>query len=514
MIDTHSSNLPGQPSSLWLDTTEKTEFPPLQDGITVDVAVIGGGIAGLTAATLLKAAGKTVAVLESRRIIEGVTGYTSAKVTSLHTLIYDRMINRFGIDKARAYADANQSAIEQIAALIQEKQIDCDFHRNEAFTYTENEQEREKFEKEVQAAIKLGLPADLVTETPLPLPVKAAVRFKNQAQFHPRKYLLALARDLPGEGSHIFENTKVTRIDEGEPCQVTTEQGTTLQAGELIIASHFPFNDKLLYATRLQSHRSYVLAVRLNETAPRGMFISTEPTYSMRTYPSPDSDLLLVGGEGHQTGEGGDTQERYRRLEKWARSHFSVQEVEYRWSTQDNRTLDGAPYIGPAAPLSRHTYVATGFAGWGMTNGTVAGMLLRDLILKRENPWADVYDPNRITPAGVPKAFGQIGNTARHFVGDRMTDETTEDVSAGEGKIVDTESGKLALYRAEDGTISTLSPVCTHMGCFVQWNSAEKSWDCPCHGSRFAANGKVLQGPAIYDLEEIDRNPEKRTDKP
>jgi glycine/D-amino acid oxidase-like deaminating enzyme len=253
--------LPGKPNSLWLDTTPETNFPPLQDGLTVDVAVIGGGLAGLTAATLLKAEGKTVAVLESGRIVQGVTGFTTAKITSLHTLIYDRLIRTFGEEKARAYGEANQAAIEQIAALVQEKQIDCDFHRSEAYTYTEADDEVEKIRAEADAALKLGLPAAFVNETPLPFPVKAAVRFDHQAQFHPRKYLLALARNIPGDGSYIFENTKVTELAEGEPCVITTERGT-IAARDVIVASHFPFNDKTTYAFRLHSHRSYVLAVR------------------------------------------------------------------------------------------------------------------------------------------------------------------------------------------------------------------------------------------------------------
>jgi glycine/D-amino acid oxidase-like deaminating enzyme/nitrite reductase/ring-hydroxylating ferredoxin subunit len=503
----HDPTLPGKPTSLWLDTTPETNFPVLQNGLTVDVAIIGGGLAGLTAATLLKAEGKTVAVLEAGRIVRGVTGYTTAKITVLHTLIYDQLIRNFGEDKARAYGEANQAAIEQIAALVQEKQIDCDFVRNEAYTYTEAAENVEKIRAEAEAAQKLGLPATLVTETPLPFPIKVAVRFDNQAQFHPRKYLLALAQDIPGAGSHIFENTKVTKLEEGEPCVLTTEHGT-ISARDVIVASHFPFNDKTLYAFRLHSHRSYVLAVRLTEPAPRGMFISPEPSHSLRSFPAPGSDLLLVGGEGHKTGEGGDTIARYQRLEQWARERFSVKEVEYRWSTQDNKTLDGAPYIGRYAPNSQHLYVATGFGGWGMTNSTVAGMLLRDLILGRDNPWAEVYDPNRANLEGVPEAVKQVGGITKHFVGDRLTDATPQDLAPGEGKIVETQRGAVAMYRAEDGEVNTLSPVCTHMGCFVQWNPAEKSWDCPCHGSRFAADGHVVQGPAVYDLKTLEASGE------
>jgi glycine/D-amino acid oxidase-like deaminating enzyme/nitrite reductase/ring-hydroxylating ferredoxin subunit len=496
----NNHSLPSKPDSLWLDTTPQTNYPSLQNGLTVDVAIIGGGLVGLTAATLLKAEGKTVAVLEAEHIVRGVTGHTTAKVTSQHGLIYDDLISNFGEEKARAYADANQAAIEQIAELIRVKQMQCDFYRTEAYIYTESDDEVDQFKAEVEAAVKLGLPATFTRETPLPFPVKAAVRFDNQAQFHPRKYVLALAQDIPGEGSYIFEETRVVDVEEGEPCVVTTEQGT-ITAHSVIVASHYPFNDKLLYALRLHSHRSYVVAMRVAGPVPQGMFISTEPVHSMRTYPAPGSDLLFVGGEGHKTGQGDDTVARYQRLEQWARERFNVQSVAYRWSTQDNGTLDGVPYIGHYGPNSEHLYVATGFGGWGMSNSTVAGMLLRDLILGRDNPWANVFNPNRVNLTGVPTLVKEGGDVVKHFVGDRIGNETAESLAPGEGRIVKTEEGDVAMYKAEDGTTMTLSPTCTHMGCFVQWNPAEKSWDCPCHGSRFATDGKVLHGPAIKDLE-------------
>ncbi|MBW3637481.1 MAG: FAD-dependent oxidoreductase, partial [Armatimonadetes bacterium] len=456
-----------------------------------------------TAATLLKAQGKTVAVLEAGRIVEGVTGYTTAKVTSLHSLIYDHLLRHFGEEKARAYGEANQAAIEQIAALVQEKHIDCDFARTEAYTYTESEGEVDQIRAEVEAALKLGLPAALTDETPLPFPVKAAVRFDNQAQFHPRKYLLALARDVPGAGSHIFEDTRVVEVADGQPCLVTTEKGT-ITASAVIIASHFPFDDKALYASRLQSHRSYVLAVRVAGPVPRGMFISTEESsHTVREQPTGDGALLLIGGEGHKSGQGDDTIARYQRLEAWARQRFTVESVDYRWSTQDNRTVDRVPYIGRATPAAKHVYVATGFGGWGMTGSTVAGMLLRDLILGRDNPWATVYDPNRLNLQGVPALVKQGVDTARHFIGDRLPDEGPESIALGEGKVVNTQRGDVAMYKDENGALHCLSPVCAHMGCIVAWNGAEKSWDCPCHGSRYDVEGKVLHGPAVKGLEEI-----------
>ncbi|MGE5489731.1 MAG: FAD-dependent oxidoreductase [Actinomycetota bacterium] len=497
----HRPSLPGRPTSLWLDTTPETNFPPLHEGVEVDVAVVGGGLAGLTAATLLKEAGLTVAVLEAGRIVTGVTGHTTAKITALHTLIYDHLIRHFGEAKARAYGEAQQAAIERIEAVVKDKAIDCDFTRTEAYTYAEEADGVEAVEAEARAALSLGLPASLVREVPLPFPVKAAVRFDRQARFHPRKYLLALAWDIPGEGSHIFEATRVLDVDQGEPCTVSTDRGT-VKAREVIVASHFPFGDKALFASRLQPQRSYVLAVRIDGPAPPGMFIDTAESFSLRPQPLPDGEeLLLITGEGHKAGEGGDTAACYQRLELMARHRLPVRSVEYRWSTQDNFTLDRVPYIGRTTHHSRHLSVATGFNGWGMTGCTVAGMLLTDLILGRANPWAEVFDPSRLDLASLPELVKHNAKVAAHFVADRVGGTDSDTIPPGEGRIVHSLHGNVALYRDEEGQVHRLSPVCTHMGCILHWNPAERSWDCPCHGSRFGYDGEVLHGPAVKPLE-------------
>ncbi|HJW27268.1 MAG TPA: FAD-dependent oxidoreductase [Rhodocyclaceae bacterium] len=497
----HHPVLPGRPVSLWLDTTSETGFPALAERMDVDVAVVGGGIAGLTAATLLKAAGKTVAVVEAGRIAAGVTGHTTAKITALHTLIYDHLVRHFGEDKARAYGEAQQAAIELIAALVAERDIDCDFARTEAYTYTDSDEEVPAVEAEARVALALGLPAAYVPDPPLPFPVKGAVRFDHQARFHPRKYLLALASDLPGKGCHIFEQTRVTEVAPGEPCTVVTDRGH-LRARDVIVASHFPFADKALFASRLQPQRSYVLAVRLDGPAPPGMFIDTAEAFSLRSQPLPGGrELALITGAGHPAGEGGDTTARYQRLEMLARSRLPVRSVEYRWSTQDNFTLDRVPYIGRTTHHSRHLYVATGFNGWGMTGGTVAAMVLRDLILGEDNPWAEVFDPSRLDLGSVPELVRHNVKVAAHFVADRVAGTDSDSIAPGEGKIVHGLHGNVALYRDDEGQVHRHSPVCTHMGCILRWNPAERSWDCPCHGSRFGYDGEVLHGPAVRPLD-------------
>jgi glycine/D-amino acid oxidase-like deaminating enzyme/nitrite reductase/ring-hydroxylating ferredoxin subunit len=499
------AELPGKPVSLWIATTPETNFPALTGDLSVDVAVIGGGITGIATAYMLKQAGATVAVLEADRVVSSVTGNTTAKITSLHGLIYDHLVSQFGEEKARIYADAQESAKEKIASLVEQLGIDCDFRRASAYTYTLDEQESEQVAKEVEAARRLGLPVSYTEETDLPFKVRAAVRFDNQAQFHPRKYLLALAEKIPGDGSHIFERTRMLDVEDAAPCLVKTERGT-IKARSVVVATHFPYPDPKLYFAAMYPTRSYVLGCRLNGPVPQGMYVSTgTPHNSIRNNPYEDGEIVMIGGEHHKTGQGGDTRERYQRLEKWARANFDIASVEFRWSTQDNNTVDRVPYIGKLSTGSEHLYVATGFAGWGMTNSHVAAQLLGDMILGRDNPWAELFDPSRFKPVTSARDFIRENmNVAKEFMADRISTpelNDMEELPTGGGAVVEWKGERVAVYKDEAGKVFSCSAVCTHMGCIVHWNGAEKSWDCPCHGSRFNYNGKVIQGPANRDLE-------------
>ncbi len=505
----NENDLPGEPVSLWLATTPETDFPVLAGDISVDVAVIGGGMAGITTALLLKQAGMSVALIEAGRVVKSVTGNTTAKITSQHGLIYDHLISQFGTDGAQAYADAQQAAIEKIASLIQENNINCDFVRTSAYVYTEDEDEIERITAEVEAATKLNLPASYVETTPLPFEIKGAVEFKDQARFHPRKYLLALVEKLPGGGSYVCEETRALDIDEeNEICSVKTDRGI-IRAGRVVIATHFPYPDHAMYFSRMHPKRSYVVGCRLRGKAPEGMFITSEaPFHSFRSNPAEDGgEIWMVGGENHKTGQGGDTSERYRNLELWARERFDVKAIEYRWSTQDNVTVDKVPYIGKASPGSERLYVATGFGGWGMTNSMVSAILLSDLILEHKNDWSSLFDPNRFKPLTSAKDFVvENVDVAKHFVGDRLSvpdEESAADLAEGEGRVIKLDGEKVAVCKLADGATHAVSATCTHMGCIVSWNSAEKSWDCPCHGSRFNYDGRVIQGPANKDLKRM-----------
>ena len=471
----------------------------------MDVAVLGGGIVGVSTALLLKRAGMTVAVVEADRVGSGVTGHTTAKLSSLHGLTYTQLSSNFGDDGARAHGEANQAAIEQIAQWVEDEGIECDFRRKPNYTYASTRESLADVEREVEVAQRVGLPASYTEETDLPYPVAGAIRLESQAEFHPRRFVLALAELIPGEGSHVFERTRATGVSEGRPCRVETT-GPPLTAGAVVVATHFPFLDRGLYFARIHPERSYALGVRVRGATPQGMYISADqPTRSIRSHPLPDGEILIVGGEGHKTGQGGDTLERYRALERFARDHWDVESVEYQWASQDNEAVDHVPYIGRLAPHSRRLYTATGFKKWGLAQGVAAAMILEDLILGRKNAWASLYDPTRMKPlASVKDLVKENANVAGRFVGDRLTkrgSRDAEDLAPGEGDIAQLDGEKVAAFRDEEGTLHAVSPVCTHLGCQVNWNSGDRSWDCPCHGSRFSPDGEILHGPAVSPLE-------------
>ena len=499
----------GRPKSFWLDNSWRDQYRALDGDRSFDVAVLGGGLCGMTTALLLKRGGARVAVVEADRIGGGATGYTTGKISSLHGQIYSGLQAGFGEEAARTYGEANEAAIDRMEALTGELGADCDFRRKPNHTYTQSADQVDSLRAEAEIARRLGLPASFTTDVDLPVSVVGAVRFERQAEFHPIKYLSALARAIAGEGSEIFEQTRALDVDEGSPTSVTTSGGT-ITADHVVVATHFPFLDRGGYFARMHPERSYIVAARLNTPAPVGMYISAgSPTRSIRSTPLDGGELLLVGGEGHKVGQEPDTEGRYAALADWMRRHFDVGPIEWRWSTQDPITDDRVPYIGRLHPRADHLYVATGFAKWGMAHSTVAAMILSDLIGGRENPWAALYDATRIKPLASAKDFiKENANVAKRFVGDRLShpDRRPElgAIERGEGAIVTVDGGKVAAYRDESGDLQLVSPACTHMGCLVTWNAAERSWDCPCHGSRYATDGTVLEGPTVQPLDRVD----------
>lgn len=506
-MNTH--NLPGKPISYWIDSTLETAYPRAPHDLDVDVAVVGAGIVGITTAYLLKQAGQRVALIEADRICSGVSGHTTAKLTALHELIYSSLLENHGEEKARLYGESNLAAIEKVAQLVRDENIDCDFSRTSAYTFSESASDRDRLEAEAEAAIHLGLPAKFVESSPLHFPIAGAVCFENQAQFHPRKYLLNLAHKVPGEGSYVFENTRVREVKESEPCRVVTDSGT-LTARDVVVTTNLPILDKGLYFAKTFPKRSYLVGAYIDpQQAPEGVHISLAERHyrSIRTTPHNGQTLLMIGGEGHKTGSVPDPEEGYRRLEDYARQRFGVERCDYRWSSQDFVSFDSLPFIGQLTPTSNHVYMATGFGLWGMTKGTMSAMLLSDLVLGRSNPWAELYDSTRATPFVSKKSVKNNFDVASRWVGDRFKGKSENRLSQlqpGEGELVNLDGEKVAAYRKPDGELETRSAVCPHLGCIVDWNAADRTWECPCHGSRFSCDGDIIQGPAVNQLDSVE----------
>lgn len=500
------------PLSYWMSSTEKTDYSGLTEDISVDVAVIGGGITGITCAYLLKKEGLRVAIIEADRIVQGTTGHTTAKITSQHNLIYKKIVDQMGTEMAQQYADANESAIRAIEGIVNEHQIECDFMPQSAFVYTQQDKYVQQLEDEAQIARELGIKASFIENTDLPFSVKGALRYDAQAQFHPLKYLLPLARQIPGNGSHIFEQTRVVDIDGDSPYIIKSVKGERVKANKVVIASHYPIYNKAgLYTARIFPDRSYVVAIKAKEPYPGGMYINAEtPSRSLRYQPFKGGELILVGGENHKTGQGVDTREHYQNLVDFAYENFVVEEVHYRWSTQDCMTVDSLPYAGYFATETPDLYVATGYQKWGMTNSMASSMIIRDLIVEGESPWQDVYNPSRKTIAASVKTFVVENlNVAKELLSGKLASLPKDvDIKNGEANVFEIDGDRVGAYRDEQGTLHIVDTTCTHLGCELKWNAAETSWDCPCHGSRFTYEGEIMHGPTVKPLktgkEQID----------
>lgn len=382
-----------QAASIWIATTPTTSYPSLAGSLTVDTVIVGGGIAGISVAHQLKEKGQRVALIEADKIVEGTTGNTTAKVTSLHGLPYTKLIKHYGEAGARTYGEANEAAIDTIEAIVKQYAIDCDFLRLPAYTYAQSEADREKVRAEAEAAQSIGLPAQYVDDVPLPYETFGAVMFDNQAQFHVRKYLLRLAELIDDDGSFVFEHTKATDIQVNEDnCQLITDKGI-ITARDIVVATHAPFYDPDGDYKDLFEFKDYALGILIAEDTPRGEFFSTgkEP-HSIRYQPTSDGDVIIIGGKSEAEMEAETPDEAYRLVRKDYSDKFTIERVAYQWFTEDYATEDGASYIGQLSRNVPHIYVATGFNGWGMTNGVVAGMILSDRITGVSNPWSKFFD--------------------------------------------------------------------------------------------------------------------------
>lgn len=503
MEDTAGNAAVGSYGTPWVESRQRVAFPPLSGDVTVDVAVIGGGMVGMSAAHVLKESGLRVAVLEARQAGRQVTGGSTVKVTCQHGLIYSQLQATLGAEAARLYGEANRAGFEHIRRTATEAAIDCEWETRASYVYSQGDDGLAAVQREAEVAAELGLPANFCERTPLPFPVAGAVRFDGQAQFHPVGYVDGLARAVAGQGHHVFENTRVLDVDGGSPCRVMTGTGTVI-AEHVIVATNLPVLDRGGFFAKCRPQRHMALAVEVDE-APEGMFLSTDtPSRSIRTWHTPDGRPILIAVGGAFRPGHGDEQSELEDLATWVRANFRVRDILWHWGNQDYVPMDGVPYVGGILPGAERLLVATGFNAWGMTNAAAAALMMRDHILARSNPWRELFDATRLN---LGSSTGTFVKQNLHVGSDwlsgrvRKPSRQASDLKPGEGAVAVGSGGDtVAAYCDAEGSLHQLSPKCAHMGCIVHWNDVESSWDCPCHGSRFTATGEVIQGPAVSPL--------------
>ncbi len=492
--------------AVWNTSDTASTFPQLNQDIEVDVVVVGAGITGLTTAYLLYQHNLKVAVVEQENVGKGTTGSSTG---NLYAPIDERLFtieSKHDEKTMREVAASRTAATDLIEKIARDLNIDCDFVRApwHLFENGSHPGEDKKVIQEFEAAKKIGLPTSNQIPANFPLPVNTITTIANQAQFNPLKYVQGIATFLKSTACEIYEQTRVVEVKDGKTCEVITNRGS-IKAKKVVMATHTP---KGIYGvhTAMQVKREYAMAVKLRDGLPApGIYWHAlgSQQYSIRPYKNEEGEFLIVLGEPHKVGEKENNETCFEKIEAYIRKHFNVEKIVYKWAAQNYKPADNIPYIG-STPLERNIYIATGFAADGLVYGTLAGMIISDLIAGKENKWGEIYDPKRFTPAASATSFIKENFTvAKHLLKDYIfygKADALQEIKPGEGKTIKLDNERLAAYRDESGTIHTVSAICPHMGCVVHWNQAEKSWDCPCHGSRFSTDGKVLEGPAIHDL--------------
>lgn len=493
--------------SLWKKTTTNTlTYPTLAENLEVDVAIIGGGITGITTALHLVNAGKRVAVLEAESVGGVTTGFSTGNLYVAVQPYYQNIIKKFDLDTAKQIAKSREWAINYIEKNIQEKNIKCNFSRRPWFVYTNNDEKIPFLEKEVEAFKDMGFAINFTDNLPLQLKFKKAAIMENQARFNPLQYVVSLAEYLKEKGCLIYENTRIVDIDEKDICTLITSNQNKITAKKVVMATHTPIGVNI---TQLFTapYRSYVVSVHLKDNQyPEGHFWDLDYSHHAtctHAVTGEHPEILMVAGSHHKVGQDENTKSHYKELENFLRQHFPVEEVAYQWSAQHYQSADDVPYIGLASRFAKHTYMGTGFFADGLVYGTIAGAVMSDLILGKNNEWANVYNSNRFTLAASAGFLAkENANYLLQYYKDFPQKSVTNfaDLKPGDGKIVEMDREKWAVYKDKKNKLHIVSAVCTHMKCLVDWNNAEKTWDCPCHGSRFTTEGEVIEGPAKINL--------------
>jgi glycine/D-amino acid oxidase-like deaminating enzyme/nitrite reductase/ring-hydroxylating ferredoxin subunit len=497
---------------IWMRGVRRTRYPVLDLGIDADVAIVGAGITGLTAALLLAERGERVVVLEAGRVGDGTTGASSAHVTEVPDRGYRRLLDA-GEERARALVQRARAGLELIGTLVDAEGIDCDFARVPAYLIGEHPDDEQQLEEECRAAERLGCHAELLADVPLPWSVHGAVRYGRQAAFNPVRYLAGLARVAMRRGATLFESTRVTGyIEHRDRVEIQTTGGE-VRARTLILATHTPLGFNLVQ-TEVAPYRSYVVALRVQHPLePALIWDTSDPYFYVRHYDHQGTPIAIVGGADHKTGHEPDTDARYAVVEEYARARLGRCTTEHRWSAQLYEPTDELPFIG-RAPRAHRVYLATGFSGVGLVQGTMAASELAAAV--RGETTCSAFSATRLGVSGVRRFLSENVDVAAHWIGDRLgAGSDLEDVGPGQGRIARVDGKRRAVFRDDNGRLHILSPVCPHMGCIVHWNNSARSWDCPCHGGRFAPTGEVIEGPPLAGLERHEQKaePQRKSEK-
>ena len=503
----------GRSTSIWMATSSVPEHPSLTKNTHADVCIVGAGIAGMTTAYLLSREGTAVVVLEAGRVGGGMTERTTAHLSNAIDDHYYEIERLHGEKGSRLAAQSHTAAIARIEAIVAEEEIDCDFERLDGYLFVSPGDPHDVLEREMNAAHRAGLTdVEFVERAPIgSFDTHRCLRFPRQAQFHPLKYLIGLSRAIERQGGRIFAGTHASKMEGGARARVTTRDGLEVTARAIVIATNAPVNDIVAIHTKQAPYTSYVIGARVPPgSVTRALYWDTAHPYyyvrvhSVRPRDGDPYDVLLVGGEDHKSGQADDGDRRYAVLEAWARDRFPmIERIEFRWSGQVMESVDGLAFIGRNPGDADNVYVATGDSGMGMTHGTIAGILLTDVIMGRECPWTPLYDPSRKTLGSSLEYAQENINVAAQYLGAFLGGgdvDSADEIARGHGAIIRRGMSKFAVYRDEEGTLHERSAVCPHLGCIVSWNSAETTWDCPCHGSSFDRYGRVINGPANSDL--------------
>lgn len=506
-----TSPLPKQSTSYWYDSVELPRFDKLKEKIKVDVGIVGAGMTGITAAYLLSKQGLKVCLIDAGQILNGTTGHTTAKITAQHGMIYDEFISHFGVENTQLYYEANIQAKNFIESMINEYEINCQYTTEDAYLYTKSADYITKLENEYKAYEKLNIKGELIDTVDLPFPVKKALKMSEQAHFHPLEYLKALLQACKENGVEIYEETRALNVEHNKHPTIITEDDHRILCRYVIQASHYPFYDGTgFYPAKMYADRSYIIACKTNKAVKNGMYINAEtPTRSIRPIEINNEDLLLIAGDAHKTGQSNEPMiSHYEALQQFAENNFGLQEILYRWSAQDLVTLDKIPYVGPVTKAQSNVFVATGFRKWGMTNSTNAALLITDLITEQDNPFKELFSPGRDIKAdpSIRKIISYNTDVAKHLIKGKMErpEEDIETLEPNEGCVTTVQGERAGVYKDADGRLHAVDTTCTHMGCEVQWNDAENTWDCPCHGSRYTYTGDILNGPAVKPLKKLE----------